>query len=810
MNRLLFTAIVALLIAFNIEVLAQKVSRSKAQGIAAKFMNERQMGAVDASKTVCAPRSDGKVASESGDAAYYVFNAKGDKGFVIVSGDERAKPILGYSDHGSFDYDNMPAAMKCWFDQYAAEIDMLDQEPVQQFSAPKSTNSVLPFIKTQWGQENPFNVQCPELNGEYCLVGSMATAMAQVMYYYRLPNIFNSLTINGYTTTTNHIQVPVLYATPLNWDAMKLYYEYYSDPTDASSQAVAKLMRLSAQVNKSDFDLTYTKSYNLIDRYVNWLQFSHSARTLWRTDYSKAQWENFILTELQAKRPVLYVAETHDIAHAFLCDGYDGNGYYHINWGLRGWYDGYYQLSTLDPAITNMPYHYNLMLSHRIVIGLEPSSSGTTPRNDVAEVISCTANSETYTRGSSGAFAISLTASQKLLQGSLGGRYDMSWGIFDEGGFHLRAVYGALISDTLISANQIVTFKRNLNFGKNYPDGTYYLRPLSRQTGNTGWFPSHNSGIYYIRAVIQGNTLTLSRHNITPEGITAWISSYSAVRARGSLLDVTVQVTNNSRMNQEIPLYMYHRSNYNNVLELVGGTTINVPAGSHGYTTITYVPLYKGTDNIYITSSKDFNPVQSDISNWSYCEGSVYIDNFHVSVLEITNRVLNADENNVIDGNTFKVETTVKNQSSEGYHNYIIAELYKVKNKEDWSVGVKVSELKKSLLLNGYESNTNGPLTFSFENLKPGYYHVRVSYLNYNDNFGGTYKKYAAGTFPHRVGGVPGDVNGDGFVTSADVTAVYDVMLGTDLTFQATADVNGDGYVTSADVTMVYDIMLGN
>ena len=57
---------------------------------------------------------------------------------------------------------------------------------------------------------------------------------------------------------------------------------------------------------------------------------------------------------------------------------------------------------------------------------------------------------------------------------------------------------------------------------------------------------------------------------------------------------------------------------------------------------------------------------------------------------------------------------------------------------------------------------------------------------------------------------VAGDVNGDGFVTSADVTAVYDVMLGTDLTFQATADVNGDGYVTSADVTMVYDIMLGN
>jgi hypothetical protein len=56
---------------------------------------------------------------------------------------------------------------------------------------------------------------------------------------------------------------------------------------------------------------------------------------------------------------------------------------------------------------------------------------------------------------------------------------------------------------------------------------------------------------------------------------------------------------------------------------------------------------------------------------------------------------------------------------------------------------------------------------------------------------------------------MPGDVNGDGYVTSADVTAVYDVILGVDNQFEATADVNGDGYVTSADVTAIYDVILG-
>ena len=71
-------------------------------------------------------------------------------------------------------------------------------------------------------------------------------------------------------------------------------------------------------------------------------------------------------------------------------------------------------------------------------------------------------------------------------------------------------------------------------------------------------------------------------------------------------------------------------------------------------------------------------------------------------------------------------------------------------------------------------------------------------------------KKQVSGNWVEIPVSTTGDVNGDGYVTSADVTAIYDVMLGTDMTFQSTADVNGDGYVTSADVTAVYDILLGN
>lgn len=57
---------------------------------------------------------------------------------------------------------------------------------------------------------------------------------------------------------------------------------------------------------------------------------------------------------------------------------------------------------------------------------------------------------------------------------------------------------------------------------------------------------------------------------------------------------------------------------------------------------------------------------------------------------------------------------------------------------------------------------------------------------------------------------IPGDVNGDGVVTAADITSLYDYLLNGDTTFLNTLDVNGDGEITAADVTAIYDILLVN
>ena len=57
---------------------------------------------------------------------------------------------------------------------------------------------------------------------------------------------------------------------------------------------------------------------------------------------------------------------------------------------------------------------------------------------------------------------------------------------------------------------------------------------------------------------------------------------------------------------------------------------------------------------------------------------------------------------------------------------------------------------------------------------------------------------------------VPGDVNGDGNVTAADVTALYSILLSNDYIGVVNADQSGDGQVTAADVTAVYNILLGS
>ena len=233
---------------------AAQVSENAARNIAAQFIQTRGLGAIAPSAPMKAPRQGD---TPQANAAYYVFNAQQGHGFVIVSGDDRTQlPVLGYSDKGYFDPDNVPENMQDLLDTYAEEIAMLDQGLVtsEPASIPtKASNIVQPLIQSQWGQDAPFYFECPKVGSKYCVTGCTATAMAQIMYYHKWPNS-TSKAIPAYTTKTNSINLSQLATTTFNWSAMKDYYESTeTSTTTTANAAVAKLLRYCGQAVEMDY-----------------------------------------------------------------------------------------------------------------------------------------------------------------------------------------------------------------------------------------------------------------------------------------------------------------------------------------------------------------------------------------------------------------------------------------------------------------------------------------------------------------------------------------------------------------------------
>ncbi len=299
-----------------------------------------------------------QVAMENGQNALYVFNNEAG-GFVIVSGDDRAEDILGYSSEGAFDADSMPENMKGWLDEYAAQIKYVQEHGLSSSSIRKALAhpAISPMLTTMWSQYYPYNENCPESsNQEKCLTGCGATAMAQLMYYHRAKSVTETpATIPAYTSSVYVDAIPA--GSHIDWDNMLDFYNYSA--TTEQIQAVANLMKYCGAAAKMDYSANSSKTNLSKISYALKVYFNYSYKTeqIWRVDMSSDdEWDNLIYNELCNNRPVLYSGSRNSGSHIFVCDGYDGAGYYHINWGWMGSKNGFFLLSALDP---DKPYEDN-------------------------------------------------------------------------------------------------------------------------------------------------------------------------------------------------------------------------------------------------------------------------------------------------------------------------------------------------------------------------------------------------------------------------------------------------------------------
>lgn len=371
---------------------AEKVAPTVAEKVAANYLRQSDHWSVN-NKLVLAEQFTVSAASQFLPGTFeettllYVFNIAGEQGFILVSGDDVAAPVLGFTSTGSYDKRNLPHNFQKWLEGYKRQIAYAVHnhiEPIQEVSdawkalingeeitAKRSVSAVSPLLSTTWNQSPYYNALCP--GGS--VTGCVATAMAQVMKYWNHPAQGSGM--HSYNHATYGTLSANFGATTYQWSSMP-------NNVTSSNNAVATLMyhcgvsvdmnyspnESGAWVVESDSPVCAESAFK---NYFGYTSSLHGEKR--DGNYSTSQWVQLVKGELDAGRPLLYAGFGTGGGHAFVCDGYDNNDYFHFNWGWGGSYDGYFSIDALDPGGTgtgggNGGYNSG----HQGVFGVQPAT----------------------------------------------------------------------------------------------------------------------------------------------------------------------------------------------------------------------------------------------------------------------------------------------------------------------------------------------------------------------------------------------------------------------------------------------------
>lgn len=422
-----------------------------------------------------------RVKSVSGEVpAYYVFPNGEGKGFTVVSGDDRLPEVVGYSDKGTYDEENLPSNyvgfMKA-YEEMVGQLDNGDSRASASIAEAKALRSsgyqqptVAPLLGSiQWNQMTPYNNMCPKYNGsDRSVTGCVATAMAQVMMYYRCPQSLQA-DIPAYVTKKYGIAIGRINKGEIyDWDNMLPQYASYEplNYTDAQAAAVAKLLYHCGVACEMDYGPSSGANVTpgILSTYFGY--DSDLMQDVNRDVFTLAEWSQIMDKELTAKRPILYSGQSSDGGHEFVCDGTDGNGLYHINWGWGGYQDGYFDVTILNPdkggaGSGSAPDGYNQSCS--MIIGIAPDNGKVDePLVEVAPVVMI----------GSGNSTLSFTESTRT---------------------KLTDTFG-VTTNNLISNQSAKDFTGYFAYGIQQADGTY--KPLSKSSRISIKHPEPNGATY--------------------------------------------------------------------------------------------------------------------------------------------------------------------------------------------------------------------------------------------------------------------------------------------------------------------------
>ena len=315
----------------------------------------------------------------SNEPALYIFNKDKTPGYIILSADDNVASLIGYSDSSSFSENEMSPDFKWWLDQYAEQIEYIRNNVSGQGLnkymrwEQEEKSAISPLVTTLWNQDAPYNQLCPERNGQKCVTGCAATAMAQVMNYHKYPEIGEG-SISYSAPGFSQDLVMGFGKVPFDWDNMLDVYkrgEYNED----EAYAVAYLMRACGYSIRMQYSPSGSGAYadSIAQALPSFFKYDRSIKYLHRDYIEYDEWFDYIYDNLERGLPVLYGGVSEEGGHEFVCDGYAGEGYFHFNWGWAGLSDGYFLLDALDPTSQGIggalgSFHFN----QDIIINIMP------------------------------------------------------------------------------------------------------------------------------------------------------------------------------------------------------------------------------------------------------------------------------------------------------------------------------------------------------------------------------------------------------------------------------------------------------
>ncbi len=296
--------------------------------------------------------------SDRGEACYYVFNI-GDTGFVIIAGDDHYRPVIGYSEEGIFEPDDMAPALVDYLEgvrqgvmeaaaapaaQPAVAADWAMLEKTGRMVSRHGGREDEYLVETKWNQNYPYNYFCPEGAGGpggHCYAGCVATAAAQLMRYWSHP-------IQGQGSHTYYPEDHPEYG-PLTANFGETTYDWANMPNSISSsspieqiEAVALLI-YHAGVS---VDMNYRPSSSgavtglLCQTMPAYFFYTDQMANLYREEYTHEEYMQLIIKAIDMNWPMVHRGG----GHAYVLDGYNDNDMVHFNWGWSGSSDGWFNI----------------------------------------------------------------------------------------------------------------------------------------------------------------------------------------------------------------------------------------------------------------------------------------------------------------------------------------------------------------------------------------------------------------------------------------------------------------------------------